>query len=66
MDRKSETKSERRTATVIPFPGRGRPGIHGGHGVAEQTRAARPDLPAVEHGSGWYHDAAIRDATRER
>lgn len=63
MDRKSETPSERRAATVIQFPGRGL-GLR-----RAQTAAAAvdpgPDLPTVEFGSGWYHEAAVQEALRK-
>ncbi len=61
-----DSKSERQTAEVIPFPGRARSGTRGGHGVVAPARSGRPDQPRIEYGSGWYHDVAIRDVVRDR
>jgi len=59
-----DTLSHRRSAEIIPFPSRGRAG--------DVREAPAPRVyPAlrtmrVASVSGWYHEAAIRDAEAER
>jgi Protein of unknown function (DUF2735) len=50
-----------RTATIYEFPRKARAAAIGswqGKGMAD----ARTRAPAVDFGSGWYHEAAIREA----
>ena len=57
--------SDRVSAQIILFPARGR------FAAAERddNSVANPLAPRVARiamGSGWYHDAAIQDAERDR
>lgn len=55
-------KTECQTATIIQFPARGR-----ASGVKlAGTRYAKTALPTVEFGSGWYHEAAVDEASAKR
>jgi hypothetical protein len=61
------TNTYRGSAEIIPFPVRTRPTPN------ESSEAARPvtmfPVPRamkVASGSGWYHEAAIRDADQTR
>lgn len=44
-------------ATIIPFPRRPLRAV--GADAGQRTRETKQPLPAIEWGSGWYHDAAI-------
>lgn len=53
-------------AKILPFPGRNDRREPRGAGDARSRGLARPTasvLP-VEYGSGWYHEAAIKDRAR--
>jgi hypothetical protein len=54
-------QSQRQTATIIRFPLERRVA-----GISEQAVARvvveRPAAVVVESGSGWYHEAAMKDA----
>ena len=52
-------------AKILPFRRNDRRTPCPASGGRSRT-VARPPLPAlpVEHGSGWYHDAAIKDHER--
>ena len=56
-------------AVILPFIRKRRhgspaanPGVRWDHGAREDARPS-PVLP-VEYGSGWYHDAAIKEHER--
>jgi len=53
------------SATIYPFPPRGRFAPCAGNPDTEQAKAAVPRAPRVVFGSGWYHDEAI-EAERTR
>lgn len=58
----------RRGATVLQFPAGGRATLGGRCGYERGALQAGPgieaglDLPRVEFGSGWYHEAAVLEA----
>ena len=54
------------TARILPFPREvDHRSTHATSGGAPRALGRRP-MPAlpVEYGSGWYHDAAIKDEAR--
>lgn len=55
--------SPRGTAKIYAFPARGR-AVTTSHDDAARLMADMARLPAVEFGSGWYHDAAIQESKR--
>ncbi|WP_341988759.1 DUF2735 domain-containing protein [Azorhizobium sp. AG788] len=55
--------SPRGTAKIYAFPLRGR-ATTASHDDAARLMADMAQAPAVDFGSGWYHDAAIQDAKR--
>jgi hypothetical protein len=61
------TNSGRESAKIYQFPTRASPG---GSGLRGKTKVAADlktvQLPEVSFGSGWYHEAAIRDADRNQ
>jgi uncharacterized protein DUF2735 len=60
------TNTGRPTAVIYEFPIRN-PRVSGfRHDDRTALDARQQRLPTVEFGSGWYHDAAIRDAERPR
>ena len=53
------------SAKIYPFPARGRFAAGGQRDEAEQTaRVALPPGVKIASGGGWYHEAAIEDASR--
>jgi hypothetical protein len=56
-----QTPSHRETATILAFPQRTqerrRLGLAGGNVIELAAR----QLPVVEFGSGWYHEAAMQE-----
>ena len=62
------TNEERRSATIIPFPARGR-AIGGGHRdqMKSATRHDAPLTAMIACGGAWYHEAAVaEEAERTR
>lgn len=57
--------SDRVSAQIIQFPARGR---FTSAGQRDETSVAGQAAPRAKLaiGSGWYHEAAIQDAERER
>jgi hypothetical protein len=53
------------SATIYPFPARGRFASTAGNQDSEQAKAAAPCAVGAVSGSGWYHDEAI-EAERAR
>lgn len=53
----------RQTATIYQFPIGGRAAVRRPGEV--KPAEFRADYPAVDFGAGWYHDAAIEEATRK-
>ena len=53
-------------AKILPFPSRTERREPRGAGDARARRLARPPVAIlpVEYGSGWYHEAAIKDRER--
>jgi hypothetical protein len=58
--------TQRETAKIYPFPVRGRAGVlpHSSGVGGPPVRREPPGVLPAEYGSGWYHDAAIKDALR--
>ena len=54
------------SAKIYEFPRTRRPDAIDEKLRAAPTRRGAPTLVAVDWGSAWYHDAAIRDAERDR
>jgi hypothetical protein len=52
----------RQTAKIIQFPTERRAG-KGNVQPVSRSVAERPAVATVESGGGWYHDAAIQDAS---
>jgi hypothetical protein len=55
----------RHTATIIKFPVERR-AVKGNAQPVVRRPVDRPAVVTVESGSGWYHDAAIQDASTAR
>ncbi|WP_293856796.1 DUF2735 domain-containing protein [uncultured Alsobacter sp.] len=57
---------ERKSAVIYPFPSR--PRVAGGDLRQKLRDPATPGTgyPATTFGSGWYHDAAIRESAPDR
>lgn len=55
----------RTSATIYQFPAGGKASRPGSRRGAFATAAAdaADDLPRVDFGSGWYHDAAMADGS---
>lgn len=54
------------SATIYTFPPRGRFALHGqGEHFAPVANIVLPRGVKLVTGSGWYHDAAIQDATSD-
>lgn len=58
------TQTGRESAKIYAFPLRGRPGVRRDEFRPAETRT-QPVFADVS-GSGWYHEAALRDADRSR
>jgi hypothetical protein len=59
------TNLGRESAKIYQFPARTALGGNGLHGKTKSTADLKTvQLPEVSFGSGWYHEAAIRDADR--
>lgn len=61
------TTSRPETAIIYQFPAR--PNRTAGSRLSDERSVLEQQeqrLPTVEFGSGWYHEAAIRDAQRPR
>jgi Protein of unknown function (DUF2735) len=56
------TQGRRESAKIYQFPKKGRP--QPSYGANADVWAQ--DLPVVDFGSGWYHEAAIREAEQPR
>ncbi|PSC03579.1 DUF2735 domain-containing protein [Alsobacter soli] len=54
----------RETAVILPFRNRAGSGVRAMPAAGQQPAPKEP--PPIEFGSGWYHDAAIREADPER
>ena len=67
MSNTTTTNEARRSATIIPFPARGR-AIGGGH--REQMKSAmRHDAPRcamIASGGAWYHEAAMAEEAEQK
>ena len=68
MSNTTTTKEAQRSATIIPFPARGR-AIGGGH--RDQMKSAvhhdAPRTAMIASGGAWYHEAAMaEEAERTR
>ena len=53
-----DTNISHGSATIYQFPTNGRAGSGSSHDMPEMRS---PSIASTEFGSGWYHDAAIRD-----
>jgi hypothetical protein len=61
------TNFGRETAKIYQFPVRRPPNADARRQRSKPAADLNStQLPEVEFGSGWYHDAAIRDAERNR
>lgn len=57
----------RPSATIYQFPAGGKAFRSRSRDAVYATAAdAASDLPRVDFGSGWYHEAALRDAADRR
>ena len=62
-----DTNFRHPTAKIYTVPARGQATIGARHEDPQPVADLRSHrLPTVEFGSGWYHDAAVRDAERTR
>lgn len=60
MRNTTHTGQDRPTATIYQFP------IGGRAALSRRPGEMRPaDYPAVDFGSGWYHDDAIAEEQRK-
>ena len=59
--------ASRETAKILQFPRRTRAGAPGlGRDLSWTAAAQLEPCPAVDFGSGWYHQAAVEDDKRGR
>jgi len=54
-------KQVQKTAKIYAFPEGGRASRRGPLAAQRANRDQPSYMPAVDFGSGWYHDAAIKD-----
>ena len=52
------------SATIYTFPPRGRFALANQHNAMESTSVKSVHGVKIASGSGWYHEAAIEDASR--
>ena len=59
--------SQNNSAKIYAFPVR--PVLHPDRRIESVRDGVKPGLPRVtttEYGTGWYHDAAVQEADRDR
>jgi hypothetical protein len=54
--------SYRETAKIYAFPARGRVAAGTRRDEAKSTAERAPRVLATDFGSGWYHEAAVKDS----
>ncbi len=61
------TSFRQESAKLYIFPTKIPKGAAGRRGLIKPVAELRPlDLPEVQFGSGWYHEAAVQEAERTR
>ena len=61
-----KTSSHRASAQIYQFPARGRFAASIARDETPAAKTISPQAVKAAGGSGWYHEAAIEDAERER
>ena len=54
--------SQRESAKIYQFPAGGRGSKSTGRGPQAKIKELSAQYAVTDYGSGWYHDAAVRDA----
>ena len=60
------TPEHRQSAIIYDFAARARAAMEARGQVGKMAELDRQQFPVVDFGSGWYHEAAIKDADRTR